>query len=192
MRSTLLGIPVNVWFVGCEDFGRIVGPSFALAVILLGPARLHAQAGVPDETRLPYRRARPSTWDTNEANPSRPTVSTPATLTPVGCLQFENGVLYATDSPEFSKRLGVNQVTKLSINKRMEVLALFEPVTHSSGAAVSGNRPGEVFAGHAGSHSAGRRRAANDLWPVPEAALCQPGAGARPRHVRPERDDPVE
>jgi len=68
-------------------------------------------------------------------------------LTPVGYLQFENGVLYATDSPEFSKRLGVNQVTKLSINERMEVLALFEPFTHSSGAAVSGNRPGEVFAG---------------------------------------------
>jgi hypothetical protein len=65
----------------------------------------------------------------------------------VGYLQFENGVLYATDSPEFSKRLGINQVTKLSINERMEVLALFEPFTHSTVAAVSGNRPGEVFAG---------------------------------------------
>jgi hypothetical protein len=50
-------------------------------------------------------------------------------------------------SPEFSKRLGINQVTKLTINERMEVLALFEPFTHSTGAAVSGNRPGEVFAG---------------------------------------------
>src|ERR1700720_3929104 len=82
-----------------------------------------------------------------DANPARPTVSTPATLTPVGYLQFENGVLYATDSPEFSKRLGINQVTKLSINERMEALALFEPFTHSTGAEVSGNRPGEVFAG---------------------------------------------
>lgn len=52
-----------------------------------------------------------------------------------------------TDSPEFSKRLGINQVTKLSINERIEVLALFEPFTHSTGAAESGNRPGEVFAG---------------------------------------------
>jgi hypothetical protein len=106
--------------------------SLLAALLLLGPATLQAQAGLPDAP---------------EANPARPTVSTPATLTPVGYLQFENGFLYATDSPEFSKRLGINQVTKLSINDRMEVLALFEPFTHSTGAAVSGNRSGEVFAG---------------------------------------------
>ena len=101
-------------------------------LLLLCPPTLRAQASRPDAP---------------DANPARPTVSTPATLTPVGYLQFENGILYATDSPEFSKRLGINQVTKLSINERMELLALFEPFTHSSGAAVSGNRPGEVFAG---------------------------------------------
>jgi hypothetical protein len=82
-----------------------------------------------------------------EANPARPTVSTPATLTPAGYLQFENGGLYAATSPEFSKRLGVEQVTKLSVDRRAQFLALFEPFTHSTGAAVSGNRPGEVFAG---------------------------------------------
>jgi hypothetical protein len=38
-------------------------------------------------------------------------------------------------------------VTKLTIAERMELLALFEPFTHSTGAAVSGNRPREVFAG---------------------------------------------
>jgi hypothetical protein len=102
------------------------------ALLLLRPIALRAQASLPDAP---------------VANPARPTVSTPATLAPVGYLQFENGILYATDSPEFSKRLGINQVTKLSINERMELLALFEPFTHSSGAAVSGNRPGEVFAG---------------------------------------------
>ena len=103
-----------------------------VALLLLGPITVRAQDDPPDEP---------------EANPARPTVSTPATLTPVGYLQFENGVLYATDSPEFSKRLGISQVTKLSINERIEVLALFEPFTHSRGAAVSGNRPGGVFAG---------------------------------------------
>jgi hypothetical protein len=81
------------------------------------------------------------------ANPARPTVSTPATLTPVGYLQFENGGLYAAKSPEFSRRLGINQATKLAIDSRMQILVLFEPYTHSTGAAVSGNRPGEVFAG---------------------------------------------
>jgi hypothetical protein len=82
-----------------------------------------------------------------EANPARPTVSTPATLTPAGYLQFENGALYAATSPEFSKRLGINQVTKLSVDSRVQFLALSEPLTQSTGAAVSGNRPGEVFAG---------------------------------------------
>jgi hypothetical protein len=82
-----------------------------------------------------------------EANPARPTVSTPATLTPAGYLQFENGALFAANSPEFSRRLGINQVTKLSVDSRAQFLVLFEPFTHSTGAQVSGNRPGEVFAG---------------------------------------------
>lgn len=85
--------------------------------------------------------------DTPEANPARPTVSTPATLTPAGYLQFENGALFADRSPEFSRRLGIEQVTKLSIDTRVQLLVLFEPFTHSTGAAVSGNRPGEEFAG---------------------------------------------
>jgi hypothetical protein len=55
--------------------------------------------------------------------------------------------LYAAESPEFSKRLGIEQVTKLSVDDRVQLMALFEPFTHSTGAAVSGNRPGEVFAG---------------------------------------------
>ena len=65
------------------------------AAVLLCPAVLTtAQSDTPE---LP------------EANPGRPTVSTPATLTPVGYLQFENGGLYANNSPEFSTRLGINQ-----------------------------------------------------------------------------------
>ena len=82
-----------------------------------------------------------------EANPARPTVSTPATLTPAGYLQFENGGLFAAKSPEFSRRLGIEQVTKLSVDSRVQLLAIFEPFTHSTGAAVDGDRPGEVFAG---------------------------------------------
>jgi hypothetical protein len=82
-----------------------------------------------------------------EANPARPTVSTPATLTPPGYLQFENGGLYAVTSPEFSKRFGIEQVTKITVDPRVQVLAEFEPYTYSEGAAVPGQRPGEVFAG---------------------------------------------
>ena len=55
--------------------------------------------------------------------------------------------MFATRSPEFSRRLGIEQVTKLSVDKRAQFIVLFEPFTHSTGAVFSGNRPGEVFAG---------------------------------------------
>ena len=85
-----------------------------------------------------------------EANPGRPTVSTPATLTPLGYLQFENGGLYSKTSPEFTTLFGINQVTKLTVASGLQLLALSEPLAQASGAtgdALSGNRPGEVFAG---------------------------------------------
>ena len=43
--------------------------------------------------------------DEPAANPGRPTVSTPATLTPVGYLQFETGVQGARHSPERIRKL---------------------------------------------------------------------------------------
>jgi hypothetical protein len=82
-----------------------------------------------------------------EANPGRPTVSTPATLTPVGYLQFENGFVYANQSPEFSTRLGINQVTKLTVAPRLQFLALTEPLVHSRAGDDRENHVGEVFAG---------------------------------------------
>jgi hypothetical protein len=47
-----------------------------------------------------------------DANPGRPTVSTPPTLPPVGYLQFENGMLLAENLGEFSNLFGVSQVIK--------------------------------------------------------------------------------
>ena len=41
-------------------------------------------------------------------------MSTPATLTPVGYLQFETGAVGAMNSPEFSSRTSVNEVLKFS------------------------------------------------------------------------------
>src|SRR5262245_4486825 len=66
-----------------------------------------------------------------QANPARPTVATPATLTPVGYLQFENGVLYAEDSTEFSSLLIINQVTKLTVHPRLQFLVASAPFVHS-------------------------------------------------------------
>ena len=87
-----------------------------------------------------------------EANPARPTVSTPATLTPVGYLQFETGVLGAVTSPEFGTRIGVNQVTKLTVHPRLEVFVLTEPYVHSSNEKGADKQihPGEVFVGAQG------------------------------------------
>jgi hypothetical protein len=82
-----------------------------------------------------------------EANPARPTVSTPATLTPVGYLQFETGSLGATTSPEFSTRVGINQVTKLTVLPRLEFFVQTEPYIHSSLGSDNEVHPGEVFVG---------------------------------------------
>src|SRR6201987_530226 len=60
--------------------------------------------------------------DEPEANPGRPTVSTPATITPVGYLQFETGFLPAYQSPEFSPRYSLSEAIKLAVTPRLEFL----------------------------------------------------------------------
>ena len=92
--------------------------------------------------------AQQSTDDTPAANPARPTVATPATLTPVGYLQFENGGLYASNSGEFATQTSINQVTKLAVASRIQFLLLSEPYVHSKSAAgQSSSDPGGVSAG---------------------------------------------
>jgi hypothetical protein len=70
--------------------------------------------------------------DVPAANPGRPTVSTPATLTPVGYLQFENGGLYATGSQEFANQFSLNQVTKLTVHPRLQLLTNWQPLAYSN------------------------------------------------------------
>ena len=83
-----------------EPMIRLLRWGFVAAAALLFVARICAQS---------------STVGTPEANPSRLTVSTPATLTPVGYLQFENGGLYSEASREFTMLYGIiNQVTNHS------------------------------------------------------------------------------
>jgi hypothetical protein len=98
--------------------------------------------------------------DEPEANPGRPTVSTPATLTPTGYLQFETGVLGASHSGEFSSRTGLNEVMKLSVASRLELLAAAEPVVHYRAEGITANGVAEVFLG--------------------AQAVLSPGEGAKP------------
>src|SRR5262245_31368878 len=82
-----------------------------------------------------------------EANPGRPTVATPATLTPVGYLQFENGVLYAADSPEFSSLVAITQVTKLAVHPRVQFLVASAPWVHIGLGADKQMHAGDVLVG---------------------------------------------
>jgi hypothetical protein len=84
------------------------------------------------------------------ANPARPTVATPATLTPVGYLQFETGFLGASHSPEFSTRYSLNEVVKLAVTSRLELLAPMEPFVHYTANGTTGNSGGDLFLGAQG------------------------------------------
>ena len=94
--------------------------------------------------------AQSATSDEPEANPGRPTVSTPATLTPEGYLQLETGVLGASHSTEFSSRYGLNEVMKLSVTSRLEFIASAEPFVHYRADGTTANGTAEVFLGAQG------------------------------------------
>lgn len=106
-----------------------------------------------------FARAQAAADSAPEANPARPTVSTPATLTPVGYLQFENGGLFASGSPEVETQFSVNQVTKLAVSSRLQLLLLSEPFALSDSAGTRDVQPGDVLAGVQGValKGAGRR-----------------------------------
>jgi hypothetical protein len=77
--------------------------------------------------------------DVPVANPARPTVSTPATLTPVGYLQFETGLLAAWHSPEFSSQTSFNEVIKFTVSRRVQFLVSSEPFVHSNTQPTNGD-----------------------------------------------------
>lgn len=84
------------------------------------------------------------------ANPGRPTIATPATLTPVGYLQFETGFLGATHSPEFTSQSSFNEVVKFSVSRRIELLAGSGLFAHSRVDRQSANGVGDVLLGAQG------------------------------------------
>jgi hypothetical protein len=95
-----------------------------------------------------------------------PTVSTPATLTPVGYLQFETGFLPAYHSPEFSSRYSLNEVVKLSVAPRLQLLTLAEPIVHFTADRTTANRVGDIFLGSQGVvyHGEGPQRRKSVGW----------------------------
>jgi hypothetical protein len=86
---------------------------------------------------------------TPAANPGRPTVTNPATLPPVGYLQFEQGYLGSLDSPETASQYGVNQVTKIALASRVLAQVQTQPFARSRevGEESSTNGSGDVLLG---------------------------------------------
>ena len=107
----------------------LIRPSPALLLLLLmavaTPAAAQIGAGAPKGS------AQASQPDEPVANPGRPTVSTPATLAPVGYFQFETGYLGAWHSPELSSQSSVGEVVKFSLAPRIELLAADQPFAYS-------------------------------------------------------------
>ncbi len=89
---------------------------------------------------------------TPAANPARPTVTNPATLPPVGYLQFEQGYLGSLDSPESASQYGINQVTKIALASRLMVQLQTQPFAQSRdvGAESTSDASGDILLGAQG------------------------------------------
>ena len=123
----------------------LIRPLPALPLLLLTAIVVPAVA--QDTLTTPNAPAQASQPVEPEANPGRPTVSTPATLTPVGYFQFETGYLGAWHSPEFSSQSSVNEVVKFSISRRIELLAADQPFAYSRTAGQASWGTGDVALG---------------------------------------------
>jgi hypothetical protein len=120
---------------------RKSGMLLLFCALTVAAAAAQPVAGTPNE---PGKTAQPQE---PTANPGRPTVSTPATLTPVGYLQFESGFLGAWHSPEFSSQSSFNEVVKFSISRRIELLAEAGPFAYSRSENQAAAGTGDVSLG---------------------------------------------
>lgn len=131
----------------------------------LVPAPIAAQPGNDDVTGKSGNVA----TDDAVANPGRPTVSTPAAITPVGYFQFETGVMGAWTSPEFSSQFNFNEVIKFSVSRWIELIAASAPYVH----AVAG---GQTFNGTAGAGLGAQAVLHHGEGPNPTIAVGYVGA----------------
>jgi hypothetical protein len=131
MASTLSTFFTHRWFRRANWLERVAAFSLSLALVAVAPV-----AGTLDA-------------QTPAANPARPTVTNPATLPPVGYLQFEQGYLGSLASPETASQHGANQVTKLAVTTRLMVQVQTQPfaVSREAGTRQSTTASGDILAG---------------------------------------------
>ena len=89
----------------------------------------------------------PNAADDATANPGRPTVTTPATLTPTGYFQFESGFLAAWHSPDVSYQGSIGETIKFSVSRWIELLVESQPYAHSHATDGPTNGSGDVDLG---------------------------------------------
>ena len=118
-----------------------------LSCLLLALFLAAALVAAAQQQEMPNNPPANAAADDAVANPGRPTVSTPATLTPVDYFQFETGVLAAWNSPALSSQENLTEVIKFSVSRRIELLAGSEPYAHSSAVGQPTNAPGDVALG---------------------------------------------
>jgi Putative MetA-pathway of phenol degradation len=119
-------------------------PRASLTTVLFIAVAISAAAQEGDGNSLA---SEPRGATSPEANPGRPTVSTPATLTPLGYVQFETGVLSAWQSPGLCAQSNVNEVVKFSPTHRLQLLASSEPFAHSRARSQLANGVGDLDLG---------------------------------------------
>jgi Putative MetA-pathway of phenol degradation len=74
----------------------------------------------------------PTQVEIPQANPARPTITNPATLPPVGYLQFEQGLLEAGSSPDgLERQFSVVQTMKLAVHPRLMLQFASQPIAVS-------------------------------------------------------------
>ncbi|MFI5117337.1 MAG: hypothetical protein ACHP8B_11650 [Terriglobales bacterium] len=118
-----------------------------ISCLLLALFLAVALVAAAQQQEPPKNPAASTAADDPVANPGRPTVATPATLTPVGYFQFETGVLAAWNSPGLSSQENLTEVIKFSVSRRIELLASAEPYAHSRAVGQPTNAPGDVALG---------------------------------------------
>ena len=107
-----------------------------------------ASAQQPDQqTQQKTTQAEAPNEDAPVANPARPTVSTPATLIPIGYFQFETGILAAWHSPGLVSQTSINEVIKYAPSRWLEGIVAVEPYAHSNASGQPTNAASSVNLG---------------------------------------------
>ena len=135
----------NVRFAPRTDFSHLRGKirlELLLALFLIAIVVPAVSQGGGDGQVLDQ-----AATESPTANPGRPTVSTPATLTPVGYFQFETGFLGAWHSPGLSSQSSVNEFVKFSVAPRLQLLVGYGPFAHSKTGNNFSNGKGGVALG---------------------------------------------